>query len=159
VALLTAGAEPRVRAVVTWASVSHWNRWPPEVLAEWRACGYIEVENARTKQVFRLTTDLLDDLEAHGHGRLNIERAVRALAARGVPMLIVHGDGDESVPIGEGRDLAGWGGGELRVISGANHTFGAVHPFRGRTPDLGAVMSETVAFFRRHVAPDGVEHP
>ena len=159
VALLAASAEPRVRAVVTWASVSHFNRWPPEVLADWRTRGYIEVENARTKQVFRLTTDFLSDIEAHGQGRLNIELAVRALSARGVPMLIVHGDGDESVPIGEGRDLAGWGGGELRVLPGANHTFGAVHPFRSRTPDLGVVLSETVAFFRRHVPPDGVEHP
>jgi uncharacterized protein len=158
VALLAAAAEPRVRAVATWASVSHFSRWSPEMMAEWRARGHVEVENARTKQVFRLTTDLLADIEAHGKEKLSIERAVHDLRARRVPMLIVHGDGDESVQVSEGRDISGWGGGELRVLPGASHTFGAVHPFRGRTPDLAAAMAQTLEFFRRHLPPDGVDH-
>jgi pimeloyl-ACP methyl ester carboxylesterase len=151
VALLAGAEDARVRAVAVWGSVSSFGRWSPGTIADWRERGYVPVENMRTKQVFHLRTDILDDLTAHGQGRLNIERASNALAARQVPVLVVHGDADESVKIQEGRAIAGWSAGELVELPGAGHTFGAVHPFRGRTPDLDRALGVTRDFFHRYL--------
>jgi fermentation-respiration switch protein FrsA (DUF1100 family) len=67
----------------------------------------------------------------------------------------VHGDSDESVPVAEGRLLAAGGRGELCAIPGAGHTFGAVHPFGGRTPHLEQALAATIEFLRRHLPPPG----
>jgi uncharacterized protein len=151
VSLIAAGADPRVRAVAVWASVSSFGRWSPGTVADWRTRGFVAVENLRTKQVFHLRTDILDDLTAHANGRLSIERACKALQERGVPVLVLHGDADEAVRIAEGRAIAEWSGGELVALPGAGHTFGAVHPFRGRTPDLDRVLTRTRDFFQHHL--------
>lgn len=147
VGILRAATDSRIGALVTWASVARFERWDPKTLRRWREQGYVEVMNARTGQVFRLRTDVLDDFEAHA-ADLNVERAARNLA---IPHLIVHGTADESVSVDEGRELAAWGRGELHLVEGAGHTFGAVHPFRGRTPAFDDVLSTTVAFFQRYL--------
>jgi pimeloyl-ACP methyl ester carboxylesterase len=150
VSLLSAASDRRITCLVTWSSVAHFGRWDEETRRAWRERGHVEVVNARTGQVFHLSTDLLDDIETNGDGRLSLERAARELA---VPHLIVHGEDDESVPVSEGRELAAWGRGELLTIPATGHTFGAVHPFAGRTPALEEVLVRTVAFFRRHLPP------
>ncbi len=67
--------------------------------------------------------------------------------------LIVHGADDETVPVEEGRRLAGRAGGEkeLRVIPGASHTFGSRHPFAGPTPQLIQALNATQRWFRAHL--------
>ena len=152
VALLAAASDPRVACLATWAAVAHFERWDEATCRTWRERGALEVLNARTGQIFRVTTAVLDDIEAHRAGRLDLTRAAGALA---VPYLIVHGDADESVSIAEGRLLAAWGRGELCVIPGAGHTFGAVHPFGGRTPHLDQALAATLEFLRRHLPPPG----
>jgi pimeloyl-ACP methyl ester carboxylesterase len=155
VSLLTAGGDPRVGAVAVWASISNFERWRPTTVSDWREKGYVEVENFRTKQIFRLRTDLLDDIQTHGSGRLSIERAARALADRQVPVLVVHGDKDESVTVAEGRAIAEWSAGELFEVPGAGHTFGAAHPYKGRSAHLDQVLARTRDFFHRHLPPVG----
>ncbi len=150
VSLLAAAADPRAACLVTWAAVAHFERWDEAERRAWRERGTLDVVNARTGQVFHLTTRLLDDIEANREGPLNIERAARAL---NVPHLVVHGDADESVPVAEGQAIASWGRSELLVVPGAGHTFGAVHPFSGRTQHLDSVLAATLAFFRRHLPP------
>jgi pimeloyl-ACP methyl ester carboxylesterase len=152
VALLAAAGDPRVSCLVTWAAVAHFDRWDDATRRAWRERGVLEVVNARTRQVFRVTTAVLDDIETHRGGRLDVARAASTLA---VPHLIVHGDADESVPLAEGRRLAGWGRGEFCVIPGAGHTFGAVHPFAGRTAHLEIALAATGDFFRRHLPAAG----
>lgn len=152
VSLLAAAKDARVACLVTWAAVAHFDRWDEATRRAWRERGTLDVVNARTGQVFRVTTATLDDIEAHRAGRLDLARAARELA---IPHLIVHGDADESVPVAEGRLLAAEGRGELLVIPGAGHTFGAVHPFGGRTPHLDQALAATLEFFRRHLPPPG----
>ncbi|HYX25119.1 MAG TPA: hypothetical protein VFC23_13280 [Thermoanaerobaculia bacterium] len=69
------------------------------------------------------------------------------------PWLIVHGAGDETVPVAEGRRLAAQAGGEkeLLVIPGASHTFGSRHPFAGPTPQLIQALNATQRWFRAHL--------
>ncbi|MGN6393761.1 MAG: alpha/beta hydrolase family protein [Gemmatimonadales bacterium] len=148
IAVLHTASDPRIRALVTWASISTVERWPSDWRAAWRAAGTMPVTNARTGQVISLYPDVLDDVEAHGQA-LDIEAAARRIA---VPWLIVHGTEDEAVALAEGERLAAAGPPtttHFMPVAGAGHTFGAVHPWRGAGPDTEGVMEETLSFFSR----------
>jgi dienelactone hydrolase len=143
--LYTAGA-PRVGALVTWAAVSTVQRWPEATRAAWRRSGVNPIENARTRQVLPLYTDVLDDIERNA-AVLDIEAAAGRIE---VPWLIVHGTADEAVPVAEGRLLAASAAPDTTkfvAIEGAGHTFGAAHPWKGATPELDLAVDTTLAFF------------
>ena len=152
-AIVHAAGDSRIRALATWASISHVNRFPDQRKV-WRETGQIVIENARTGQQMPLRVDHLDDVEQHGGpgGRLDILGAAARLAA---PWLIAHGTADPTVPIGEAEALAASSSArptELLRVEGAGHTFGAVHPFKGMTPDLERLFGETISWMGRHLA-------
>jgi pimeloyl-ACP methyl ester carboxylesterase len=125
VALLGAQDVPNLHGVVTWAAISRVDRWDAATKREWRRRGVLEVENARTKQIMRMSPRILDDYEAHG-SRLNVLAAVSRLR---VPLLVLHGGRDESVPVEEGRLIASRAHEpSLVVLHRASHTFNAIHP-------------------------------
>jgi uncharacterized protein len=125
VALLGASAVPALRGVVTWAPIARCDRWDDVTKQDWRARGFLEQLNTRTKQMMRMSTAILDDYEAHA-AQLDIVAAARSLQA---PLLVVHGGRDESVPVDEGRLLASANADtSLLVIERAGHTFNAIHP-------------------------------
>jgi uncharacterized protein len=135
-----------VNSLVTWASIGRPNWWTPAEANLWRQRGYLEVVNSRTGQTMRLDTDLLDDVELHGTTKVNIAAAAEKIK---MPWLIVHGTGDETVPVDEARRLQELSSrvSTLRMIEGANHTFGAKHPLTEVPRDLETVVRETVTFF------------
>lgn len=137
-------------ALVTWAAISTVHRWPDGVVASWRESGKLDVPNARTGDILPLHTDVLEDIDEHGNGRLDL---LAGAARIKVPWLIVHGAADETVPLDEGRRLreAAPGSAHLTEIEGGAHTFGARHPWAGTTPELSRAMDETVAWFSRHL--------
>ena len=147
--LFTAAADSNVNSLVTWAAISYPKRWSPEDMLTWRQRGYTEITNSRTGQVMRLETDLLDDVELYGQTKLNIEAAAKKIR---VPWLIVHGTDDETVPSSEAEHLHSLSTGvsTLRLIKGANHGFGAKHPFTEVPPMLEKVVLETAKFFVRN---------
>src|SRR5262249_48546035 len=65
VALVRASRDPRIRSGVSWAGVASFLMVPEAEREAWRNRGYLEVENARTKQVFRVGKGLLEELETH----------------------------------------------------------------------------------------------
>lgn len=146
--VLAAARDSRLRALVTWAPISHVFRWTPEEMAAWRARGEHEIMNARTGQVMPIATDVLDDIEHNGRATLDIQAAA---AAVGCPWLILHGTADESVTLAEGQALADASGGRAKfvAIQGAGHTFGATHPWRGPTPEFDEAARQTLDWFRR----------
>ena len=96
VALLFAAEEPEVAAVTTLAAPMHPENFPkrmltPLQLQHWRERGYTSYNGQR------LNVSLLDDLE-----RLNVPEAVRRIRC---PVLILHGDADEVVPVAEAYEL------------------------------------------------------
>lgn len=96
VALLFAAQEPSVAAVVTLAAPGHPENFPkrvlaPEQLRRWRERGYTTYNRQR------LNVSLLEDLE-----RLNVPDAARRIRC---PVLILHGDADEVVPVAEAYEL------------------------------------------------------
>lgn len=146
-AILAAATDPRIRALVTWAAISHVDRWPGRA-AEWRQTGKLDVVNARTGQILPMYTDVLDDIERN-RAALDIAAAAAGLRK---PWLIVHGTGDDSVNVAEAHQLASLAPeGRLLLLEGAGHTFGAVHPFAGMTSDLAQAVDETVKWMGRHL--------
>ena len=148
-AVLHAARDHRVKALVTWAAVCRYLRWPEEDIERWRRDGKLDVVNLRTGQVLPIFKGLLDDLEANGHGTLDILGAASRLRA---PWLIVHGTADESVSIDDARRLSvasrsGGGDSELLLVEGAGHTFGVRHPWAGSSAEFDHVLSRTVEFF------------
>jgi pimeloyl-ACP methyl ester carboxylesterase len=130
VALIHAARRSDYRAVVGWASVANFRRFPPEVEALWRRQGFVEIPNLRTHEVHRLGLGWLEDVERNPRA-LDVRGACRRLAT---PALFVHGSEDEAVPLAEGEELFtafAPGLARLEVIPGASHTFGAVHPLAG----------------------------
>ncbi len=151
IALLGAAERPEVKALATWAAVSHFDRLADEAtLAEWRRTGIYEVVNSRTGQVLPMGVDFLDDVLGN-RARLDLLGAARRL---GAPGLVVHGRADETVPFTEGEELVAASGGRARLaaIDGAGHTFGAVHPFAGPTPHLDAAVAATLDHLRLALA-------
>jgi dienelactone hydrolase len=147
VVLVRASRDPRIRTLVTWAAVASFSRVQESDKQTWRRQGYLEVVNTRTGQVLRMGVGFLEDLETHA------EAYDPCLAARRlqIPTLFLHGTRDESVPAREAHLLARAadpGLSKLTLIEGAGHTFGAVQPFEGSTPDLDRVLKATVAWFR-----------
>jgi dienelactone hydrolase len=152
IAILQAAGDERVQALVTWSAIATVDRWSEEAKAAWRRRGHVNIQNSRTGQVFPLRTDVLDDLEQHGEGSLNI---LKAAAAIGMPWLIVHGARDETVDLADAEALkaaSGRDSTQLVVIAGAGHTFYAVHPWQGAGPEVAEAFDTTAAFLSRHLA-------
>ena len=154
IALLGAAERREVKALVTWAAVSHFDRIHDEAtLAAWRLGGVYEVLNARTGQMLPMGVGFLDDYLASA-ARLDLAAAAGRVTA---PWLAVHGTADETVPFAEAQALAAASDGHARLlaIDGGGHTFGAVHPFAGETPHLAAALDATLAFLRETLGASG----
>jgi len=151
-AVLAAAGHPGIGALVTWAAISHVDRWPGQAAA-WRAAGALEVLNQRTGQVLPLYPDVLEDIERNRSGALDILAAARRLT---MPWLILHGGADTTVMPDEAEALARAATARcaptrLLILPEAGHTFGAAHPFAGMTPALAEVLDETVTWLNRHL--------
>ena len=145
IAVLHTARDPRIRTLVTWAAISSVERWVPAEQQAWRQAGVREVLNARTGERLPLSTDILDDIGRNATGTLDILGAAGRVA---VPWLIVHGSDDEAVSPMEGEALRGASERAtttLLAIEGAGHTFGAVHPWQGPTPELERVFDASLA--------------
>ena len=125
VALLASRIIENVRGVVTWSAIARADRWDDETKRAWRRDGHMDVVNARTKQTMRMSPAILDDYEANA-SNLNILESAAALR---VPLLVVHGGSDESVPVQEGTEIASRAhDASMLVVDSASHTYNAIHP-------------------------------
>lgn len=149
IVLLKSAEDTRVKRVATWAGVSDFaSRFPEgEALAEWKKNGVAYVHNARTKQnmphYYQFFTSFQDN-----EARLNIKNAVTGLQ---IPVLIVHGDKDETVPIEEAKNLESWSkNSRLELISEGNHTLGSSQPWQSHDlpAHLELAVKTTIDFFR-----------
>jgi len=149
-AVVAAARGGSIDALVTWAAVADPLRWSPEQVAAWERGEDVEIENARTGQRMPIGPGFWRDLRAHLE-ELDPRRAAARLTA---PWRIVHGVEDGSVPVEEARALHAASGGraDLVEVAGADHVFGAAHPWRGSTPELRAAVTSTLDWFEQHLA-------
>lgn len=147
VAAILSGELPSVHAVVTWASIATVERYaamfddvpPGEALP---------VRNARTGDVLPLYRDVLEDIRARPE-RFDLEASLRRSE---IPLLVVHGTEDTSVPADDGRRLAAASdSARLELIEGTGHTFGVGHPFEGPSAALERVLDLTARHFESHL--------
>ncbi len=150
VALCVARETPAIDAVVTWAAMATVRRYPDAFVELWRKRGRIEIENVRTQQLLPMNYEIVEDVYAN-EDRFDIRKAAATLAR---PWLLVHGTDDETIPLGEGRELAALATDprfESLFIEGAGHTFGVRQPWSGPTKESEQLFSATVAFLSRHL--------
>ena len=91
-----------------------------------RAHGRLPVESARTGQTLHIGKQWLDEIEADP----DFHDPERAIAAADVPVLILHGTADQTVPVHAANRLhhAAPQSSTLHLIEGASHTFNAPNP-------------------------------
>ena len=143
--LLKAGLRAQVRAVVTWAAISSVARY--EGYSEiWESGETVIIPNARTGQDMPLARNVLDDVRANRE-RLDVLASAANLT---IPCAVIHGSEDQAVPFSDAEEIAGALGDSARVVrvKGAGHTFGAIHPFVGTTPELDMAIEASVELFR-----------
>ncbi|RDC56082.1 alpha/beta hydrolase [Pedobacter chinensis] len=145
-AIIEAANDLRINKLITWSAVSAFNGlWKKEQEAEWKKTGKIYVTNARTKEEMPLNATLLEDLEEHAD-TLNIIEAAKRI---NIPWLIVQGDDDVNVPFQNAQQLADANpNSRLVKIEGANHVYGASHPYENETlpPLLFKVCEKCLTF-------------
>lgn len=147
VAILGARDVSRLAGVITWSGIAQCDRWDEATKRDWRARGFLDMLNTRTKQNMRMSTAVLDDYEANRE-RLDVVRAVEQLTA---PLLVIHGGRDESVPVDEGRLLASKNDdASLLVIERASHTYNAIHPLVNVPLELVLAAEATAHFANAH---------
>lgn len=146
VAVLYSSKDPRVSKVVSLAGISDiGSRFPvDEELEEWQASGVYYVLNGRTKQSMPHFFSFYEDFKENEE-RLNIENAARELNK---PFLQIHGDMDQAVSISEGLSMAEWTETRVKIIKGAEHTFGTYHPYDQEelTEEMNEVVKAVVEF-------------
>ena len=147
-AILAAERAREIKALCTWAAVSTFERFSKQDIQAWKKHGYTEVKNSRTGQVMQLGTEMLKDIEKHCKKKLHVLNAAKRMEK---PMLILHGQHDETVPYFEAEHLNIYSKPEysnMRLIPETGHTFGASHPFKESNPGLDAVLEQSVEFFK-----------
>ncbi len=148
ISILKAAEDPRVKKLVTWASVSDFlNRNKKMTIDTWHEKGVVYTFNARTKQQMPLYLQFYNTIQAHKE-RLNVVKAAKHL---GIPFLIIHGTKDEAVDLRDAEELhRASKHSELLVVGEAGHTFGVKHPFEELSLPEHAqfVIERTIAFLK-----------
>ncbi|MBN1302748.1 MAG: alpha/beta hydrolase [Melioribacteraceae bacterium] len=147
IALLTAGSNKDVDAVTTWSSIAKFDRFTKRQKKEWKEKGFLEILNARTKQIMKLGLPLLNDIEENIDGKLNLSESLKNLKK---PLLFVQGEQDLAVTMKEAENLYKWSDKNYSTfisIPKAGHTFDITHPFTGSNDKFDRVLKETREFF------------
>ena len=149
-ALLHTAQNKNIKALVTWAAISTFHRYTGEQTKKWQKDGFIEIENARTKQLLRLDKEVLDDL-VKNEKKLDILAAAQKIQ---IPTLIIHGDRDNSVPVDEGYLIhkeIGSALKELEIIEDADHTFQISHPMNSISEYFNTALDLTENWFDNYL--------
>jgi len=116
---------PQPVGVVAAASPQNSCLLDDDQLHQLRHRGYIESLSSRTGQVLRINKTWLQEIEQDPQSF----DPVHAIGLIPCPVLLVHGDADQTVPIDTSRNLANAGpSATLQEIPGAGHTFNARNP-------------------------------
>ncbi|WP_223808819.1 alpha/beta hydrolase family protein [Rufibacter hautae] len=146
--LLKAAEAAEVTGVATWSAISDIDqRWSPEVMERWKRDGVQYIPNVRTGQQMPLYYQLVENYQAN-RNRLDIPNAVEKLQ---IPLLILHGEQDETLPVQMAHTLHALNPfAELHLLPEGDHSFGGRHPYeQPELPGLAkAAADKTIQFFQ-----------
>ena len=150
VSIIKASENPKVKNLITLASVDSLDRFPTgEKLEEWKKEGVYCNYNSRTKQQMPHYIQFLEDYLAN-KDRFFVENAIKIFNGKS---LIIHGLEDEAVPFSAAENLHSWAkNSELVLVEKANHTFGSKEPWLDfKLPlMLNAVVKNCIQFLRNN---------
>lgn len=146
IATLTTAKDPRIQKLVTWNAVGDYQaRLTEAQVLDWESKGYIEMENARTKQMMRINKTYLEDLTQNAN-RLDIPEAAKKIQ---VPWLIIHATDDTVVPFSNAEIMFNLNESSATILHEATggHAFGATHPPKAPLEQsLLAVFDKSLSF-------------
>lgn len=147
ISILKAAEDTRVSKVAVWGSVNEFGKFFGKKEMEiMQRDGVIYIPNKRTGQDMPLYKQIYEDYEANKE-RLYIPAKVKAMK---IPLLIVHGTNDETIPFSAAEEMKSWKPDAVLVpIENGNHTFDAKHPFtENKLPaDMLKAVQITADFF------------
>lgn len=149
-AILRAARDKKIQTVVTWSAISTVERFNADDIFNLQKDGFIELESTWSRQNMTVSSSLLKDIQEN-KDRLDI---LQAAAKLNVPVLIIHGDQDEDVPVEEARkifDSLKTDTKDLVIIEGANHMLGSSHPLRTRNSYLDTAMDLSENWFDKYL--------
>jgi pimeloyl-ACP methyl ester carboxylesterase len=150
ISIIHAAENKRIAALSTWAAVSKLDyAWQQAGhIEDWKENGVYYVPNSRTKQNMPIFYQMYEDFVAR-NDTFDVEKRLQSL---NIPMQIVHGTSDPSVPSAAADQLKSWKpDAQLHFIDGADHVFGGSHPYPGSSlPSHAAVLSKlAIDFFKK----------
>jgi fermentation-respiration switch protein FrsA (DUF1100 family) len=124
-----------------WASLSDFDSFfRAETIQEWEKNGVVYAANKRTGPQLPLNKQFYDNYLKNKE-TLDLNKAAKLLS---MPLLIIHGTNDESVPVSHAEFLYETVTHSIFVrVEGGNHTFGAKHPFDPEN-DVTEMLEELV---------------
>lgn len=141
--------DQRIKAVASWAGVNDLgSHYTPEEVKTWKEKGVVYIENSRTKQLMPLYFQIVEDY-LENENKLNVPQAIKRIS---IPLLVVHGTLDQTVPISSAYQMKEWNPALiLSIIEGADHVFGGAHPWNhGELPVAARnVIEDTLGFFSK----------
>lgn len=148
--ILKSAEDARIKATAAWAPISNIDlRWPEEVLTNWKETGVHYIHNARINQNMPMYYQFVENYQQNKE-RLDIPAAAARITQ---PLLIIHGEDDETLPVSMAHELkAQQPAAQLIVLPQSGHTFGGAHPYLHVHLPAAArqVADYTIAFFRQH---------
>jgi len=149
ITLLKTAEDNRINKVISWASPANFLKpISTQRLIRWQKTGVAYVYNGRTHQKMPMYYQFYQDCMLHAE-RLDI---ISACHKTTIPLLIVHGSDDPTVPIDNAIEIKKASHkAQLHIIDGANHVFGGKHPFIKESfpPHLQQVIKVSVDFLKR----------
>ncbi|NEM98368.1 alpha/beta hydrolase family protein [Pontibacter burrus] len=148
--ILKAAEDTRVKAVATWAAVNKFDqRWDELEVDKWKNEGVQWITNARTGQKMPMYYQIMENYLANKQ-RLEIPKVIKDMKQ---PLLILHGEEDETLPVLMAHDLKSWKpDAEMHLLPGADHSFGGKHPYEANElPEAARRAADlSIEFFRKH---------
>lgn len=145
IAILISKNDVRIKKLVLWAPVSHFDRTTTRQNKQWRKDGFLSFVNSKTKQELKLNVSYLEDIKCNRE-KYSLTDAISKID---IPMLIVHGKQDLTIRQKEIDELIKSAKSSLTLeyIDRTGHTFGIEHPFKNSTFALEKALDFTTSFF------------
>lgn len=145
-AILYARRDKRIKKVISWSSFKAIEeRFQHEFYHNWKEKERIYIPNARTGQAMPQDYEIYEEFKT-SENDYSIEKAIQSLD---IPVLVVHGTEDPTVPFEDAMVLKSWNTqANLFLVPNANHVYGGSHPWKeARLPeDAQKALNESLRF-------------
>lgn len=133
----------KIDGIILVSTIKTLNIWGKKMMDEWTLNKVSYLKNNRTKQELPQGFEFLQEV-LNSETTWNIETEIKLLNK---PILIIHGEKDEAVPVEHSETLFVWAkeknpNSSLKIIPNATHTFNTKHPFEVTSPELEELIRE-----------------